>query len=309
MTIKELKDSLYRHLDVEEDEEKAKYFPVALNHALDKICTVFPLYGRYVLRQSALPSVLALAMQEPYKAVHAAGESYSAAAKAYYFEVSGVGVCDIRDNNGVRRIAFNTKEYTPFRGFASGAVSLTFHGDYVFFVRHVALYHSLLSEKEEDIPAYAPSTVYDFKELTKETDEKGGVFIGFDGFLPGKFEERMPGEKAVQVFGDYEIEPGPNGHLLRIFGNTDTQKIIYYRRNFRPVTETTPEDTELEIEQGLCNILIDLCVYRMNNDESDISVERARYEADQLLAWKQQRETGANKETKFSDTKGYLNYD
>ncbi len=308
MTLGELKEALYRHADIDEDEEKQKYFPVAVNHALDAVCTVFPLQDKWHIAPLAVPNVLAGAQKE-YETVQDAPLRYEANAKAYYFEVSGCGVCDVIDETGLKRIEFNTNAYTPFRGFISGDSALNFHGEYLFFVRNVAMYGTLVSGNVEDIPAFSTSRVYDFKELTKQTDENGDVFYAFDSFLPEKFEEKILGEQTVVPLRDYKIEPDENGHLLRLYGEEETQKIIYYRRNFKPITDASPDETELEIPQGLSYILLDLCVYRMGIDESDISTERARYEANLLLNWKQQKQSGQNTADRLFDEMGYLHYD
>ncbi len=55
-------------------------------------------------------------------------------------------------------------------------------------------------------------------------------------------------------------------------------------------------------------MLLDMLVYRLNIDEDDISVERAQYEAMQLMQWKQQQTSGENPVSAFVDVRGYLNY-
>lgn len=308
MTYGKLKEDLFRHLDVDDDEEKRAYLPVALNHAMDKVCTVFPLEGKYVIPASYIENVLPMpAYNEDIVAVN--GEkTYTAEGKAYYFEASGTGKCEVTDETGTKNIELAGNGFTPYRGFCKGKTTLRFFGDYLFYVQNAAVYSAILSDKEEDIPAFASSVPYDFKTLTTETLPDGTVFTAFDGFIEEKFEEKSRRDGGFTRLTDYEVEPNKQGHVIRLNGHTLSEKIIYYRRNFRPFTDQTPDETLLEIPQGLDYVLLDMLVYRINIDEDDISVERAQHEAQQLLNWKQQTASGQNPVTEFKDVMGYLNY-
>lgn len=308
MTYGQLKDQLFRHLDVDDDDEKRAYLPVALNHALDKIFTVFPLEGLYTIPAAYMDNVLPMpAYNEDFVMVN--GEKiYKGTGKAYYFEVSGNGSYEIKDDTGTRTETFSVSTFTPFKGFCKGETTLKFFGEYLFYVQNACIYNSILSADVEDIPAFSTTIPFDFKELTKETLADGSLFYVFDGFMEEKFEERSRNEGGFKKLLEYEVIPNKQGHVIRLNGHTTSEKYIYYRKNFKPFSENTSDDTELETPQGLDYVLIDMLVYRINIDEDDISVERAQYESNQLLQWKQQQATGENPVAKFNDEMGYLNY-
>lgn len=308
MTYGKLKQDLFRHLDVDDDEEKRAYLPVALNHAMDKVCTVFPLEGKYVIPAGHIENVLPMpAYNEDIVPIN--GEKiYSAEGKAYYFEASGTGNCEVKDDSGVKVIPIAFEKFTPFKGFCKGNTTIRFFGNFLFYVQNMAIYNAVLSNDEKDIPAFASSIPYDFRELTTETLPDGSSFTGFDGFIEEKFEEKSRRDGGFSRLKDYEVEPNKLGHVIRLNGHTLSEKIIYYRKNFKPFTDNTPDETPLEIPQGLDYVLLDMLVYRINIDEDDISVERAQFESNKLLNWKQQASGGQNPITEFKDVMGYLNY-
>ncbi len=251
MTYGKIKEDLFLHKDVDDDDENRAYLPVALNHAMDKVVTAFPLEGKYIVPARYLENVLSTpAGGEDIVAVN--GEtSFSGAGKAWYFEASGNGNYQITDEAGAREFPIETKEFAPFRGFCQGHTTIRFFGPYLFYLQNQAIYSAIVSDKVEDIPAFASSVPYDFKALTAETLEDGSVFVGFDGFLEEKFEEKSRREGGFGKLLDYEILPNKQGHVIRLNGHSLSEKTIYYRRNLKRFWTKRPRKHRWKYPVGL----------------------------------------------------------
>lgn len=117
-----------------------------------------------------------------YKVYEYTGEDIiftaSAAAKAYYFEVMGEGrwQVELYDKTKDRWLVtfardFKTGSFTAVRGhvkldgeFTDWPVRLRFIGEYAFRVRNAALWRSVYSSNENDVPAYERYARYDLKK-------------------------------------------------------------------------------------------------------------------------------------------------
>ncbi len=290
ITLDKLKKDLFSYVDAEEDNEKREYFYTSANKALDYIHSNFPerYTAKYVIEGVQLENILSGASGEVL-VVAGRPTSFSGDAKSYFFEVSGVGSFKVITADGEQTVEFDCGEFTAYRGFLQGQSRIEFFGDYRFYVRGMAMYSELLSDRLCDIPEYSASIEYDFKELTKTTDEDGVENFPFCSFMEAKFEE-YGNDGEWQTLTDYEIVPNKQGHILRL-RSTDTQKIIYYKRHFAEVSDTS---NEIDIAPDLYYAFLEQFYAEYLIDENEVSVDRAGFNYRTKVALKQVGKSAEN---------------
>lgn len=104
-------------------------------------------------------------------------------AKAYYFECNGNGTLIIEKNIagdewaviGSETLMSADGSFTKYRGFIkdgsefyTGTVRLRFAGEYILWVKNVAMYDKLRSGKVTDIPDFSEYVAYDFASLAND---------------------------------------------------------------------------------------------------------------------------------------------
>lgn len=192
--------------------------------------------------------------------------------KSYCFFAKGKGTLFIEMKRGsawslIGERELDSKDFAVYRGFikADGeftdeTVRLRFaahtEAEYVYFVKCVAMYASLLGEGEADIPTYEEWTVYDMPTLADD-------FLAFDA--PPK---RADGSELES--GEYGIDGGKR--LLLPYSARGVFKILYRRRP-TPLEDTgEPENdvTEIDLDEELCALLPNLiAAYVWADDEPD----------------------------------------
>ncbi len=291
ITLDKLKKDLFSYVDAEEDSDKKEYFYTSANKALDYIHANFPerYTAKYVIEGAQLENLITPVGSDVITVNSQPLIFESNDAKSYFFELSGVGSFSITTAGEQTVTDFDCDEFTAFRGFLDGQSRVEFFGDYRFYLRGLAFYAELLSDRVEDIPEYSASLEYDFNELTKIVGEDGEVYYPFCAFMETKFEE-IGNNGEWRALADYEIVPNKQGYLLRL-RNTDSQKIIYYKRHFIEVNE---KSTEIDIAADLYYAFLEQFYAEYLIDENEVSVDRAGYNYRTKVALKQVGKSAEN---------------
>lgn len=208
-----------------------------------------------------------------YKVYEYTGEDIiftaSAAAKAYYFEVMGEGRWQVElynENTGIWDIQpykdFKTSAFTPFRGlvqddyrFTSRPVRLRFFGDYVFQVRNAALWRSVYSSNENDVPAYERYARYDLKKY-----DPNFICVCDNPFVDG----------FTRMSKDYYFE---SNSILVLPAEDEREIKIKYKKAPRALEyKDAPESdsiTEIELDPELVELMPLLIAAYIWADEGD----------------------------------------
>lgn len=192
----------------------------------------------------------------------------SGRAKAYYFEVCGTGRCVIeiydseRDKWEKRPVDFSTKIFEPRRDFIKDEdgkfmdkpVRLRFQGEYAYQIRNVALWGTLYSPEESDIPAFTEYVRYDLRDLAEGFIELAdNPFISSFTRLTDRyiFESEsvllLPPDVAREVKIKYKKRP----------------RVLVYADN------PASDDEEIELDPELAELLPLLTAVYVLQDEGD----------------------------------------
>ncbi len=290
ITLDKLKKDLFSYVDAQEDGDKIEYFYTSANKALDYVHSNFP--ERYTAKFAVDGAKLENIVKGPVGDVLVVCDkpsTFTADAKAYYFEVCGEGNFKVVTGGETVTTSFNTDGFTAYRGFLQGISSIEFFGNYQFTVRGIAMYNRLLSDRLEDIPEYSDEIEYDFKELTKIVNSDGTIYYPFCSFVETKFLE-CGSDGKVQPLTDYDIIPNRQGSVIRL-RNSPSQKIIYYKRHF---LEVTPDSSQIDIAADLYYAFLEQFYAEYLIDENEVSVERAGYNYRTKVALKQSMRNADN---------------
>jgi hypothetical protein len=184
---------------------------------------------------------------------------FNADAKAYCFEVSGIGRCVISDDNGIRTEDIHSVgKFATYKGFCSGVTSIAFVSSYRLAVRNFAMYDEVMSDNADDIAMYGSWVRYD---IAKATD---GRFIGIDD----NYGVTSNGKRVV----DYRIV----GNDLYLPSNADGAYDVHYVAAPTPITADTPNDTPLEVAVDAQPLVPLWVAYRcwMDDDERKATMYR-----------------------------------
>jgi hypothetical protein len=192
-------------------------------------------------------------------------------ARGYAFEADGHGACYIERQDSatgawqmIRDVSFDTDGFTLFRGLidaAEGLVRLRFVGEYLYYIRGVALYGRLRSGKAEDVPAYGATVSYDLTAMA-------------DDFMDLAAPPMLDGAERVALSADWSIE---EEHILHLPREAAGNYLIEIHRRPKPITED--EDlannvAEIDLDEDLCALLPNLIAsYVWADDEP----EKAQY--------------------------------
>lgn len=94
-----------------------------------------------------------------------------------------------------------------FNNFTLGRFKVVFSGDYQFTIKNVALYDSLISPSESEIPPFAEYVTYDLKELTKEYGSEYGVSKNREVFV-NLLSPITLNDNFVKTEIDYKLDDG-----------------------------------------------------------------------------------------------------
>ncbi len=229
-------------------------FIIAANAALDILSeTVRPLEGRITIYQQPPENLLGSSTIASHNAY--GSPTYSAAGvSAYYFECDGNGTAVLNDDNGRKEIVLSSNgAFLPYRGFASGSLTLSFEGDFDYNIRAVAMYGRLKGNTIDDIPQGGERAYYDMNRLA------GDNFAG----LIGQGVSVKGGVNAVEV--GCEITDG----IISLPSDFEGEIEIRYRRRHKRIDTTTPDDEIIELSDGLSPLLPLLMANRVWLDDDE----------------------------------------
>ncbi len=253
MTVSELYNSVAQ-LGFEDSLEDDDRFFFAANRALLQVNALRPATGVYALHHDPMPNKLRENTFEPVKKY---GELCFEACgvKAFYFEADGIGEMIAERWNGEKWETVNSRILNSYRTFKSyfGSIPdgekfisdlarLRFVGDYLYSVKNVAMYEHLLSDRDEDIPAYEPHTRYDMRVLVPD-------FLAFE---KPTVRRASDGE---YLYDGYSIENG--GTVLLPYEQRGLYDILYQRRpkKLEYEEEAAKDETKIDLDEDLCALL------------------------------------------------------
>ena len=251
MTISELYSSVAK-LGFEDTLEDDESFFHAANRAILQINALRPQRAVHIINHRPLPNAigaLGWSVVDVYERLTFEADDV----KAFYFEASGRGkyVVELLEGGDWRFVTdgdFNSTGFSPVRGlvgrdgeFARGRYRLRFEGDYVYSLRHVALYQHLVGPDPEDIPAYEQFTRYDIEERTGDFLALSDVPIEVEGY------NRMS--------CGYDIEDGRV--LVLPYESRGIYKVTYNRRPEALVYRNEPLEDErrIDLDEDLCALM------------------------------------------------------
>ncbi len=259
MTIRELYDAVAQlGFETTLEDYESGFFSLA-NRAMIQVNRVRPKMSIFKLNHFPLKNLLEVDYFEPVCKDDEALTFVAEGARSYYFECNGNGVVTIEKTNdgesweviGSIDLKADHGRFVAYRGFILdgeetylGRVRLKFDGDFIYYVQNVALYGCLISSDEMDIPACGKYSAYDLAGLTDD----------FDSFVFPPIVDAQRGEKFV-LDEDYFIE---NRSKVLVPASINGVFDIYYYRKIRPIDESMEEETELDLDDDLCSILVNL---------------------------------------------------
>ena len=274
----------------QEYQKNAGSFIQATNRAMIQVATtVKPILGRYVISRSPMPNALPnpLYMMDIYRYPDKMPRLLQADnVKAFYFECDGNGAATVSNGSETIEVTMESDgKFEAYKGLISGSVSIEFGGEHSYGIRNLALYSQLRSPT--DIPTYAQYVEYDMAEITKENGRV--VFHRFAEDKPIKQGSFSSGE-AYKTVGDYKRK-GKSIIMLNYFDEGEFE--IWFEKYPAPITNATPDDYPLELDDDACALLPYLVGYDVWIDDSP---ERA---TDYMNVYQMKKEEllGASSET------------
>ena len=261
MTIKELYDSVAQLGFETSLEDYEEGFFALVNRAIIQVNRVRPKMAIFKLNHFPLANRLEKEYFEPMCKDEEALTFTCDKARSYYFECNGNGVVNIEKSTdsgesweviGTVDLTADHGRFTAYRGFIRdggepylGLVRLKFDGDFIYYVRNVALYGSLISDDEADIPVYGKYSAYDLASLTDD----------FDSFVCPPISDAKRGGKFV-LDEDYFVE---NVSTLLVPASLKGVYDVYYYRKIKTIDSSMDiETTELDLDPDMCSILVNL---------------------------------------------------
>lgn len=288
MQIKELYSQVAR-LGFEDSLEDAKSFYHSANRALLQINALRPSIGAQTINHHPLPSLLGDSYFAPKEIFGEVEFATAEDVRSYYFEADGNGFFRIERlkedgtsweiaRQDVLSVAEGERNFKPYRGdlsmsgeYPKGTYKIVFWGDFLFNVRRVALYGATYSNRDEDVPAYTPYSMYDMSVIAKD-------FLEFAS--PPVEESDIYGKKI----DGYSIE---GNNIVFPYDQTGTYRVLYHRK---PIAleyknDPTSDETVIDLDGELSSLMpILVASYILLEDEKekayyymDLYRERAAY--------------------------------
>ena len=270
MTVSELYEAVAK-LGFENSLEDDSVFLYAANRALLQVNAIRP-HTKLLRLHHAPPANLLGGIG--FDAVEK-GETdliYTAeGARGYAFEADGHGACYIERLDSatgawqmIRDVSFDTNGFTLYRGLidaAEGAVRLRFVGEYLYYLRGVALYGRLRSGDANDVPAYGATVAYDLTALA-------------DDFMDLAAPPMIDGAGRVSLSADWSLE---EEHILHLPREAAGNYLIEIHRRPKPITEDEDlagNSEKIDLDEDLSALLPNLIAsYVWADDEP----EKAQY--------------------------------
>ena len=276
--------------------EYDRHFVLTANRALYEVAVLRPQTGSVLVHHEPLENMINNSSFAPLKKIDDI-IFMEDGAKAFYFEAYGIGSCHVEKYNEstgtwtdcYAPIAINSPNtYTAYRNFfkydnefVEGQVRLRFTGDYVFYVRNVAIYQYLLGANAADIPAYEPYTAYDISAMAPDFLTLYKPPIVDDGthdYLSGN---------------EYDVE---NGRVVQLpYGKPGVYKIRYNRKPTAIADDGDPAHNTavIDLDEDLCQLLPCLIAAFVWADDEDAKAQYylAQYNAQAALIMAKTRNT------------------
>lgn len=270
---------LYRQvaqLGFEETLENGSRFYYALNRALLQVAAIRPAISSYIINHRVLKNLLSGSSLTPIErskdlCFEATG------AKSYYFEADGNGQVNIDIYDPTAEKLWRTihtedlkssGNFVAYKGLikdgksfvSDGArVRLCFTGNYLYYVKNIAMYSNVYSDDPKDIPEYGAFASYDMSKLTDD-------FLSFDS-PPIKAD----GDLVVLNQG-YRIEG--NTTVVIPYNAEGCYKVLYKRKpkQIAGIIDPSENETVIDLDPELCELMpLLIAAYIWLEDEPDMA--------------------------------------
>lgn len=258
MKVKDLYSEVAR-LGFETLLDDSVLFYQCVNRALSQIATVRPTKQSVTLTHTPFKNLAGTVPNIPYKHEYGVDLIFTAnKGRAYTFECDGNGEAyiEVQEGSGwntldainlthgafARYSGFIKKSSVEANTYNTNPVRIRFASPlYSFTVRNLAIYDELVSEREEDIPAFSSVIKYDFSKLYSD-------FNGFDT------PPVHPSIGDGYINSGYRIE----SDCLLLPSDTNGTVIVNYKHKPVTVEETTSpniDETEIDLSVELTPLL------------------------------------------------------
>ena len=270
MTVSELYQQVAQ-LGFEDSLESDERFYFAANRAILQVNSIRPAISSYMINHRPLKNLIAA---ETFSPVECSSELCFTAtgAKSYYFEADGKGSVYIERLNGdeweiIGEVSLSSSGiFRAYKGFikkdgefVSGPVRLRFVGEYLYYVKCVAMYAYIYSESENDIPTYGALVPYDLSSLT-------------DDFLSLECPP-IKAESDLTILNRGYFLDGQST-LLFPYDSKGCFKVLYRRRprSLENIGAAEDDTTEIDLDTELCALLpLLVASYLWLEDEPDMA--------------------------------------
>ena len=273
MTVRELREAVI-HLGIAEafdDSVLDAVFYDAATRALTEVSRLLPRICRAVITHCPISPV-----KEPVSFTHTDDdvEKSASGVAAFCFYVSnGSGVLTVRCGNETRRIELNgsarrlysiiinSREMFSIDGKCAD-IELIFSGDYVYRISELTFYSSLRADGKVTPPSAGSS--FDLEEIAPD-------FLRFS--TPPVYRENgVP----MDFDADYYIE---GSRLILPHDAPEGDYCVTYEHRPTPITPDTPDNSFVDCERELCDLLPLVCAYYvwLDDDPDKADAYYARY--------------------------------
>lgn len=259
MTIQALYDSVAQ-LGFETSLESDERFFYAANRAILQVNRIRPAIATYNLNHFPLDNLIKGNNFEPICKAEEELVFVAEKAKSYYFECNGNGMAIIEKSIdgstwstiGSVTLSSQNNRFVEYKGFVLDGgntvntwVRLRFIGEYLYYVKNVALYNALLSDNAKDIHAYAEYIPYDFAIHTDD----------FMSFVAPPITDAQR-NNAFVLNRDYFVE---GESKLLIPASAKGVYTVCYNRKPKEITSLgMMNDEAVDLDEELCAILPNL---------------------------------------------------
>lgn len=229
-------------------------FYQALNRALLQVASVRPEVKAVEVNHAPLQNLLSVGAGQISKHEGRKDLIFTAPrAAAYAFECDGIGEAYIEECNGENTwspiadvsLDGNHGVYKAYKGVVETnghPVRLRFSGNYTYYVKNVAVYSEVYSDKAEDVPLYNATCSYDISTLVDDFLALASPPISFeDGFK--------------YLSSGYRVESGKR--LVLPYEEKGIYNVQYYKRP-RAINLTdrpTEDNAEIELDDEIVTLL------------------------------------------------------
>jgi hypothetical protein len=274
MTVSELYKQVAQ-LGFEDSLESDARFYYATNRALLQVSTIRPAIRSYSINHTPLANLLKGDMFAVQAHTPGIDDCFVVEnAKAFYFEADGNGTARVQrwdeasgkweDLLGAIPLS-SARTFKAYSGLVkadgqdvNGLVRIRFSGEFFYSFRNVALYGSLYSDNEKDIPAYEPYVRYDMSQILDD-------FLAFDA-APVK-----EGAPYASMNQGYEIE----GNTVLLPYDESGCYLVRYKHKPSTVqnrSDASADNTVLDMDEELCALLPCLIAsYVLAEDEPSLA--------------------------------------